>query len=305
MNDFLLIKFSLDRKFDDFIQNTIYGYEIVGFEIDDPREKLQLIEDLPVWEVSDLKIVDDGNIKYGVYFTKDDSGKRQMANLIDFLEKNIEGFSYSFEQIDNSNWEEEWKKSYKSFGIGEKILVKPSWEEIEKTDKIVIEIDPKMAFGTGTHETTALCMAYVENEDLTGKTVLDIGSGSGILSILASKLGAKKVDACDIDPIAIESAKENIKINKTDNVSVFYSDLLSEVDGKYDMIFANILAEIIVILLDDVDDYLNDEGILILSGIINSNAYLVKDKLREINYEIIDDIQDGEWTLIAARRKDV
>ena len=305
MNDFLLIKFSLDRKFDDFIQNTIYGYEIVGFEIDDPREKLQLIEDLPVWEVSDLKIVDDGNIKYGVYFTKDDSGKRQMANLIDFLEKNIEGFSYSFEQIDNSNWGEKWKKSYKSFGIGEKILVKPSWEEIEKTDKIVIEIDPKMAFGTGTHETTALCMAYVENEDLTGKTVLDIGSGSGILSILASKLGAKKVDACDIDPIAIESAKENIKINKTDNVSVFYSDLLSEVDGKYDMIFANILAEIIVILLDDVDDYLNDEGILILSGIINPNAYLVKDKLREINYEIIDDIQDGEWTLIAARRKDV
>ena len=305
MNDFLLIKFSLDRKFDDFIQNTIYGYEIVGFEIDDPREKLQLIEDLPVWEVSDLTIVDDGNIKYGVYFTKDDSGKRQMANLIDFLEKNIEGFSYSFEQIDNSNWEEKWKKSYKSFGIGEKILVKPSWEEIEKTDKIVIEIDPKMAFGTGTHETTALCMAYVENEDLTGKTVLDIGSGSGILSILASKLGAKKVDACDIDPIAIESAKENIKINKTDNVSVFYSDLLSEVDGKYDMIFANILAEIIVILLDDVDDYLNDEGILILSGIINPNAYLVKDKLREINYEIIDDIQDGEWTLIAARRKDV
>lgn len=305
MNDFLLIKFSLDRKFDDFIQNSIYNYNIIGFEVDDPREKLKLIENLPAWEVSDLKIVDDGKIKYGVYFTKDDEGKAELDRLVEFLENSVSDFKYSFEHIDNSNWEDEWKKSYTSFEIGNRILVTPSWEDIHETDRVVIEIDPKMAFGTGTHETTALCMEYVENEDLTGKRILDIGCGSGILSILASKLGAKSVDACDIDPIALESANENIKINNTSNVSVFYSDLLSEVEGKYDVIFANILAEIIVILLEDVDKYLEKNGILILSGIINPNAHLVIEKLKEINYDIVDGIVDGEWTLISARRKDV
>lgn len=202
----------------------------------------------------------------------------------------------------HSNWEEEWKKSYKGFEIGNKIYVKPSWEEANVDDKIIIEIDPKMAFGTGTHETTSLCMEYVENQDFSDKKVLDIGCGSGILSILAKKLNAKKVDACDIDEIAVSSAKENAKINDV-SINVFESNLFSNVKDKYDIIFANILAEIIVEMLNDVKSYLNEEGIIVLSGIIKEREELVVSKLKEIDFEIIDTKYKNEWVLISARRR--
>lgn len=304
MQDYLLIKFSLDKEYRDFIDDNINNYENIGFEVDDPDEKRELLLELPEWEVSDIEIQDDGLIHYGVYFEETNDGRRQLQNLVDFLSENIDDFSYESEHIDNSNWEEEWKKSYTSFTIGKYILIKPSWEEVDEEEKIVIEIEPKMAFGTGTHETTSMCMEYVENEDFSGKDVLDIGCGSGILSILAKKLGAKSVDACDIDPIAIDSTNDNARINNVD-VNAFESDLFSNVECKYDVIFANILAEILVRMIPQTEKYLNEDGILVLSGIIIQREDMVKNALIENGYEIIDIMRKGEWSLISARRKDV
>lgn len=304
MQDYLLIKFSLGKEYRDFIDDNINNYENIGFEVDDPDEKRELLLELPEWEVSDIEIQDDGLIHYGVYFEETNDGRRQLQNLVDFLSENIDDFSYESEHIDNSNWEEEWKKSYTSFTIGKYILIKPSWEEVDEEEKIVIEIEPKMAFGTGTHETTSMCMEYVENEDFSGKDVLDIGCGSGILSILAKKLGAKSVDACDIDPIAIDSTNDNARINNVD-VNAFESDLYSNVECKYDVIFANILAEILVRMIPQTEEYLNEDGILILSGIIIQREDMVKNALIENGYEIIDIMRKGEWSLISARRKDV
>ncbi|MFM1582529.1 50S ribosomal protein L11 methyltransferase [Helcococcus ovis] len=302
MESYLLLKFTLDRKFDDFIQSNIYNFENIGFEVDDPIEKQNLLLELPEWEISDIKVVDNGTISYGVYFEESDLGKSELERLRTFLTENIENFKSEELFIDNSNWEEEWKKSYKSFNIGNKIFIKPSWEERPETERIVIEIDPKMAFGTGTHETTSMCMEYVEDDDFTGKNILDMGCGSGILSILAKKLNANQVDACDIDEIAIYSTNENSVINNVE-LNAFVSDLFSNVKNKYDFIFANILAEIIVVMIDDVDKYLNENGILILSGIIKEKEQLVKEKLEATGFKVIDTKYKNDWVLISAGRK--
>lgn len=305
MDDFLLISFKLKRELDNIVQNSIYNFDITGFEVDDPVEKKELLAQMPEWELTDIEIEDDGFIRYKIFFVDDEKGEKAMNEVIIFLKSVDPEFNYEFEYIDNSNWEDEWKKSYTSFPIGDKVWIKPSWEKDYPKEKIVIEIDPKMAFGTGTHETTSLCIEYAQELDLKGKKILDIGCGSGILSILASKLGASHVDACDIDQFAIDNALDNININKASNIEVFYSDLFSAVDGKYDIIFANILAEILVDMIDKSPAYFNDGGLLILSGIILEKRDLVKNKLIEKGYVLTSEIEKGEWALLVAEKRNV
>lgn len=304
MDNYYLIKFTLDRKYDELIQLNIFNFETIGFEIDDPVEKKAILMELPEWDISEINLIDEKNISYGVYFEDSEDGLREIDRFIDFMDENIEDFHYEKELIDNSDWEEEWKKSYTSFEIGEEILVKPSWEEKVDTNRIIIEIDPKMAFGTGTHETTSMCMEYVEEMNMKDMDILDIGCGSGILSILAKKLNAKNVDASDIDQIAVDSTIENASINKVE-VNAFISDLFSNVDKKYDIIFANILAEILVKMLSEANDHLKDTGLLILSGIIREKERLVLDALKVNNFEVVDKVYKNDWVLLSARRKNV
>ncbi len=304
MDNYYLIKFKLDRKYDEFMQLKIFDFNTIGFEVDDPIEKKNILSELPEWDISELDLIDEKYILYGVYFEDSQEGLNEMNRFIDFMNKNIENLEYQKELIDNSNWEEEWKKTYKSFEVGEKILVKPSWEENVNTDKIIIEIDPKMAFGTGTHETTSMCMEYVEDFDMSNLDVLDIGCGSGILSILSKKLNAKNVDSCDIDQIAIDSTIENANINNVE-INAFISDLFSNVDKKYDIIFANLLAEIIVKMLYQSNDYLKETGLLVLSGIICEKENIVLDALKDNNFEVIDKSYKNDWVLLSARRKNV
>lgn len=304
MDNYYLIKFTLDRKYDELIQLNIFNFETIGFEIDDPVEKKAILMELPEWDISEINLIDEKNISYGVYFEDSEDGLREIDRFIDFMDENIEDFHYEKELIDNSDWEEEWKKSYTSFEIGEEIIVKPSWEEKVDTNRIIIEIDPKMAFGTGTHETTSMCMEYVEEMNMKDMDILDIGCGSGILSILAKKLNAKNVDACDIDQIAVDSTIENASINKVE-VNAFISDLFSNVDKKYDIIFANILAEILVKMLSEANDHLKDTGLLILSGIIREKERLVLDALKVNNFEVVDKVYKNDWVLLSARRKNV
>lgn len=303
MDNFVLVNISLKREFDDFIQNSFYDFDNIGFEVDDPVEKARLLSELPEWEISDMELEDKGLINYGIYFEDSKEGWEEAKRFIGFFEETFPGTSYSLKLIDNSNWEDEWKKSYKGFEIGNRIFIKPSWEEVPDTDRIVIEIDPKMAFGTGTHETTSLCMRGVENWDLRGKDILDIGCGSGILSILAKKMGAGRVLACDIDDLAVKSASENSKINACGDIEVRYSDLFSNVDGKFDVIFANILAEVLVKMIGEAGFYLKEEGKLVLSGIIDRRLDMVKNALKEANFAVIDIKSDNEWNLLIAERK--
>ena len=207
--------------------------------------------------------------------------------------------------MNEEDWSESWKQYYKPVPLG-KITIIPAWEDYTPTtEETVIRMDPGMAFGTGTHETTRLVILMMQNECLTGKRVLDVGTGSGILSICASKLGAAWCNAYDIDPVAVKVARENAKDGGCDNITVGVSDLLHGVDlsgGKYDFCVANIVADIIVRMLPDIHKYVKDDAPIILSGIIEPRADEVREMIAMCNYNIIKEMKENDWLGIMIKR---
>ncbi len=206
--------------------------------------------------------------------------------------------------IDDEDWANNWKKYYKPFKIDNNIIIKPTWEKYTKKthDDVIIEIDPGMAFGSGTHETTSMCVSminkYLSKDDL----VIDVGCGSGILGITAAKLGAGEVTCIDLDKNAVKAAKENVVTNKVDDkVNVLNGDLLEMVDIKANMVVANIMADIIMILAKGVAKYLIPNGIFISSGIILDRVEDVKDALLANEFEIVEIKRMGEWAAIVSR----
>lgn len=211
-------------------------------------------------------------------------------------------YEYELIGIDEEDWANSWKQYYKPIRIGERIVIVPEWEEYESADnEVIIRMDPGMAFGTGTHETTRLCAELIERYMIPDSHVLDIGTGSGILAVTASKLGADTVFACDIDPAAIKVARENITLNNVTNVTCEVSDLLKNVNGIYDFISANIVADIIIRMAPDVGKYLKMNGIIITSGIINTQAEEVRNVMKSYGFTVIDTIEENDWIAFAFR----
>ena len=210
------------------------------------------------------------------------------------------------EGMNEEEWSESWKQYYKPIPLG-KVTIVPAWEKYDaRPDEVVIKMDPGMAFGTGTHETTRLVMKIMQDEIRGGERVLDVGTGSGILSICASKLGAKSCNAYDIDPVAVRVAKENAEADGCDNITVGVSDLLRGVDrtgGKYDFCVANIVADIIIRMMPDISDYLTDDAPLILSGIICMRADEVRASLKEHGYTVIREEKENDWIAIMAKKR--
>lgn len=201
------------------------------------------------------------------------------------------------------DWANNWKQYYKPFRIGERIWVKPQWETLETAPgEIVIEIDPGMAFGSGTHETTAMCIELIEKYKGDRTSLIDVGCGSGILSIAAGKLGFEKVDGIDIDPNAVKVARENVQLNGLEKtVAIHEGDLLEKVDGKADMAVANIMADVVIHLAGDIAGVLKEDALFISSGIILSKVDEVEDALRQHGFQVAEVMRKGEWAAIAAR----
>ena len=202
------------------------------------------------------------------------------------------------EGLKEEDWAENWKQYYKPVKLG-RITIVPAWEDYTAEEgEVIIRMDPGMAFGTGTHETTRLVIRLMQNEDLTDKKVLDMGTGSGILSIAAAKLGAKSCNAYDIDPVAVKVARENVSDSGFKNIEVGISDLLAGVDlsgGKYDICLANIVADIILRMLPDVDKYVKADGKIILSGIIAPRADEIREALCAHGYKILNEANENDW----------
>ena len=205
----------------------------------------------------------------------------------------------SFEGMNEDDWAESWKQYYKPIPLG-RVTIVPAWEKYDaRPDEVIIRMDPGMAFGTG------LVMKIMQDELRGGERVLDVGTGSGILSICASKLGAKSCNAYDIDPVAVKVARENAKDDGCDNVTVGVSDLLAGVDlsgGKYDFCVANIVSDIIIRMMPDISDYLADGAPLILSGIIEPRADEVRSSVKENGFTIIREEKENDWVAIMAKR---
>ncbi len=203
--------------------------------------------------------------------------------------------------VADEDWAENWKQYYKPFRIGEKLVVKPSWEPFEPGQgDVVVELDPGMAFGTGTHETTFMCMELLQKHLQPGQRVMDVGTGSGILAIAAAKLGASRVLAVDIDPDAVRVAKENIDKNGVaDTVRAVLGDLVKGETMPCDLAVANIVADAICMLAGPLTRHLKPQGLLICSGIIREREVDVLAAARAAGYAVADRLTKGEWVALA------
>ena len=204
--------------------------------------------------------------------------------------------------VKEEDWANEWKKYFKPVRVGKKILIKPSWEEASSQEgDVIIEIDPGMAFGTGTHPTTVLCLEALEEYVQPGQLIFDIGTGSGILAVAAAKLGAR-VQAGDIDTLAVRIAKENVCLNKVeDRVEVGAGNLGEVFTGQADMVIANIIADVIIELLPQLPSLLKPRGLFIASGIIDLRADQVRGKMKEHGLELMACLEDYGWVCLVAR----
>ncbi len=209
--------------------------------------------------------------------------------------------------VNEEDWANSWKQYYKPLKIGERIVICPAWERYEPAEgELVIRMDPGMAFGTGTHETTRLVIRLLEKYTQAGCRMLDVGTGTGILAICAARLGAETCRAYDIDPTAVRVARENIKDSGLANVTCDQSDLLKQVSlegGQYDLICANIVADIIIRMTPDVGQYLKDDGVLLASGIIAERCDDVIACFEQHGFEIVECLTDNGWCGLAVKKK--
>ena len=208
--------------------------------------------------------------------------------------------------VDDADWKDKWKEYFKPVRITDRLVVKPTWEEYEpNVGEKVIQIDPGMAFGTGTHETTSLCLKLMEKylgDEPQDKDVLDVGCGSGILSIAAALLGCRSVTGVEIDEDAVRVAEENVELNGIgDRVEILQGDLTEGIESKADIIVANLMADLVMTLSKSAKEHLKDGGIFISSGILLEKKGIVSDAVKEAGFEIIEIAEDGEWCAIAAR----
>ena len=230
--------------------------------------------------------------------------KAAITNLVNF-DINIGENLLSISEVNEEDWATAWKKYYHPVKISERFTIVPTWEDYTpvSTDELIIELDPGMAFGTGTHPTTVMCLQALEKVVKQGDSVVDVGTGSGVLSVGAALLGASQVHALDLDLVAVNAAKENVELNKVDHVvEVFHGNLLDTVKDPADVVVANILAEIIMTFTDDAYSIVKPGGYFVTSGIIGAKKEDVKNALIASGFNIEEVLMMEDWVAIIAKR---
>lgn len=292
------------------VSGIFYTLDVQGVSIDDAKD-VEFKKKHPAYaDFFDEAVLnkDKDAIVKGYFKETDDFNE-----IIKYIEEGVNNLTeygldkgkgiVTYHKVNEEDWENNWKKYYKPTLVGEKIVVKPIWEEYEpKANELMVEMDPGMAFGTGTHETTRMCVKALEKYVKAEDTVFDIGTGSGILSIAAARLGAKHVVGVDLDPVAVDSAIKNVGYNNLSNIEILYGDLMEVVTGKAEIVIANILAPIVMILCEGVKEFINDGGYFIASGILNTQEDMIKEKMESVGFKIEEVIADGEWVCIVAKK---
>lgn len=307
----------------ELVSGLLYQCGLTGLMIEDNSDFEEFLQNPNrEWDYIEDELVEQKKQQStGItFFIRDNLyGKEQLSDIKSALlhlkeqekEFDLGTLKVTVKNIKEEDWANNWKKYFKPFAVGDKIIVKPSWEELTQSEnKIVLEIDPAHIFGTGTHETTQLCMELIEKYVKNQDTVFDIGCGSGILSIASLLLGAKSADAIDIDVNAVDVAYENAERNGIDknNYHVIAGNIINHKElhqaycGKnYDVIEANIVADVIIALSEQVPEYLKKDGIFITSGIIKERLEDVKEALQKNHFEILEVKYKKDWVALASR----
>ena len=283
-----------------------------GVSIEDPQDYYQLTDEQLEWlKVQQKDLYETDTVIVKGYFQPSQWSKDSDVLLHEKLEEiKVYGLqtgplSVQVKEVGEEDWANAWKQYYFPVRVTRFLTVVPSWVDYEKEqdDELLIELDPGLAFGTGTHPTTQLSLTALEQTIRGNESVLDVGTGSGVLSIASKLLGASKVTAFDIDEMATRVAKENIALNPTiGEIEVYENNLLVGVDQKSDLIVANILAEILLQMPEDAYRNLNDNGFLILSGIIESKANEVKEAYEKVGFTLVERMTMREWNCFIMKK---
>ncbi|MDQ0218251.1 50S ribosomal protein L11 methyltransferase [Peribacillus cavernae] len=294
------------------VSNILHEAGASGVVIEDPNDLFKERENVfgEIYQLNPADYPDEGVIVKAYLPVNSflgetvDEIKEAIHNLLLFnidLGRN----SVSISEVNEEEWATAWKKYYNPVKISERFTIVPTWENYEpvSSDELIIELDPGMAFGTGTHPTTVMCIQALERTVKPGDSVVDVGTGSGVLSIAAAMLGAQSVTALDLDEVAVASAKLNVKLNKVQNVvSVSQNNLLDGVERSADVVVANILAEVIVRFTDEVAAVVKPGGSFIASGIIQPKKQEVKDAITASGFTIEETILMEDWVALIAKR---
>lgn len=280
-----------------------------GFYIEDYSNLEEQVKEIAHIDIIDKDLLEKqrDNAIIHIYMEPDINPSESIAFLKERLNSENIPCDLFTEKVDDEDWATAWQKYYHAMRIGKKIMVCPQWEEEEcETNEgdIKLILNPGMAFGTGTHETTKLCMEHLEKYIQPGDNVLDVGCGSGILTITSMLLGAKSAKGIDIDPIAVKVAGENAALNNIDTPSCnfIYGDLTEKISGDYDVICANIVADVIIKLCENITDFMHNGSILLCSGIIDSRKEEVIEAIEKAGLNINEINQDNSWLAIVCEK---
>ena len=304
MENWIEITIHTTNEASEIVESILLDYGSTGVAIEDPTTLEENLHDDfgTIVELSPTDFPDVGVIVKG-YINElnfDDGTFTRFKGELEQLGQNInigEFFKIETTTIKDSDWENSWKDYFDILNIGEKFVIVPTWREYENEEnKYVINIDPGMAFGTGGHETTSLCIKNLEKYVKTHDDIIDVGCGSGILSIAASYLTDGEIKAVDLDKLAVDVSRENFALNNLENrIAVEEASLLTKETKKYNIIVANILAHIIELMLDDAYNLLEDGGYYITSGIIKDKKDELLEKMLERGFKLVEETSDNEW----------
>ena len=279
-----------------------------GIYIEDYRDLEQ-----QAWDIAHIDLIDEDLLKKDrneafvhIYISPEENPLEAVAFLRErYTAEGIEN-EIDLTACRNEDWENNWKQYFHSIPVGEKLLIHPTWEDdFDDMGRVVLDIEPGLAFGSGSHETTRLCLAALEKYIGTDSEVLDIGCGSGILAISTLLLGAKNAVGVDIDALAVANAKENAQTNKIpeERFTVLQGNLTDKVEGKFDVVVANIVADIIIMFCKDVKNYMKEDAVFITSGIIDTREQDVLDAFEEYGFEVIKRHTEKGWVCFECKAK--
>lgn len=305
---------------EDIIISTLYDLGLEGAQIEDSVP-------LTAWEKEQMFVdimpdapADDGIAYLNFFVEEDEEGRlimngevKQEEKILEEVKEELESLrmfcdigegSVSVDETEDIDWINNWKQYFHPIPVGEKLLIRPTWEEAyDPQGRTVLHLEPGLAFGTGTHETTRLCLELLEKYLKPGMSLLDVGCGSGILSVAGLLLGAEKAVGVDIDALAVKTAGENAQTNGVEEkFQGICGNLTDQVAGKYELVVANIVADIIILLTKDITRYLNPDSIYLMSGIIDTRVQEVRDAL-EPRFTILEERQEKGWFALAAKQK--